>query len=103
MDVDWDALRALPVPTTLRLADGTDVPHEVGTRVYNFYDGEVGTIVGLATRPQPDTSGQLPDGAAWWVDVLPDCRRGEGRSNLTTLLDGSRMCSIEHARKRGWL
>jgi hypothetical protein len=99
-DINWDELRKLPIPTTLRLACGTDVPHAIGTRVYNYYDGEVGEIVGLATHVQPDTSGLLPDKAAWWVDFRPDSAK---RSGYTTSLDGSRMCSIEHATKRGWL
>lgn len=78
-------------PATLRLSDGTDVPHEVGQPIFNYYDMEAGVITALATRPQPDTSGQLPDGIAWWVDTTAG------------YLDGSRMCSIEFARRKGWV
>jgi len=101
-DINWDALRALPIPETLRLACGTDVPHEVGVRVFNYYDGEVGVIAAKATHVQPDTSGLLPDGAAWWVDFLSDMDARKG-ARMSCSLDGSRMCSIDHATKRGWL
>lgn len=89
---DWERLRALTPPAQLRLADGADVPHEVGTVVYCYYDMRVVTITGTATHAQPDTSGALPDGAAWWVDT------DTGGS-----YDGSRLCTLETARKRGWL
>jgi len=89
--VDWEFLRNLPIPDTLRLADGADVPHEVGTILFSHYDMSVVTIVRKATYAQPDTSGELPNGAAWWVDT------DKGT------FDGSRMCTLETARKRGWL
>lgn len=89
--IDWDALRALEPPAMLRLADGTDVPHEVGQPIFNFYDRKAGTITRTATRAEPDTSGQLPNGAAWWVDTTAGH------------IDGSRMVSVETARKKGWL
>ena len=79
------------IPTTLRLSCGCDVPHEIGTPIYNFYDMEAGTITRLATRPEPDSSGQLPNGEAWWVDTTAG------------LLDGSRMCCQAFAKRKGWL
>jgi hypothetical protein len=85
--VDWEATP----PEMLRLSDGADVPHAIGTAIYNYYDMEPGFITALATRPQKDTSGMLPDGIAWWVDTSAG------------YLDGSRMCSIEFAQKKGWL
>lgn len=91
MEIDWERLRALTPPATLRLADGTDVPHEVGTVVFTHYDMRVVTITELASRAQPDTSGELPDGAAWWV--------GTDHGSF----DGSRLCSLEFARRKGWL
>lgn len=91
MTTDWERLRALTPPSQLRLADGADVPHEVGVVVFCHYDMSVVTITGLATRAEPDTSGALPDGAAWWVDT----DKGS--------FDGSRLCTLETARKRGWL
>jgi len=83
------------VPTTLRLACGADVPHEVGTRVFNHYDRKAGRIERTASRSQPDTSGALPEGKAWWVDVRHD-------DDSRAMLDGSRMCSMAFAMSRGW-
>lgn len=91
MNHDFEALRALKPPAMLRLADGKDVPHEVGTVMYCYYDMCVVTITRCATYAQPDTSGQLPDGAAWWVDT------DHGS------FDGSRCCTLETARAKGWL
>jgi hypothetical protein len=90
-DINWEELRKLPIPTTLRLACGADVPHEVGTVVFCHYDMKVVRITRKADHAQPDTSGALPDRAAWWVDT------DHGT------FDGSRLCSLEFARKRGWL
>lgn len=78
-------------PAMLRLADGKDVPHAIGQEIYNFYDMREGVITRLATHPEPDTSGQLPGGHAWWVDTTAG------------LLDGSRMVTLDTARKKGWL
>lgn len=86
-DFNWDATP----PDMLRLADGKDVPHKIGTPIYNYYDMQPGFITALATRPQKDTSGQLPDGIAWWVDTSAG------------FLDGSRMCTIEFAQGKGWI
>lgn len=91
-----EAWKTATPPEILRLACGTDVPHEVGARVFNHYDMQAGFIAELATYPQPDTSGRLPGGVAWWVDFESD-------SGKRTSLDGSRMCSIECAQRRGWL
>jgi len=79
------------VPTELRLACGHDVPHEIGTPIFNYYDMRAGTITGLADRPEPDTSGQLPNGEAWWVRTS------------TGSLDGSRMICTGCANRKGWL
>ena len=77
---------------------GTEVPHAVGTRVFNYYDHKAGTIARTATYPQPGTMPcHARDGnAAWWVDVRHD-------DGTRALLDQSRMCSISHARARGWI
>lgn len=83
-------------PTALRLADGCDVPHELGTAVFNYYDHLPGRIERLADRPEPDTSGRLPDGLAWWVRVRHD-------DGTAAELDGSRLVTIDTARARGWL
>ena len=78
------------IPTMLRLSDGTDIPHEVGAEAYNYYDMCPATITRTATRSEPDTSGRLPGGRAWWVDTTAGC------------LDGSRMCSLAFAARKGW-
>jgi hypothetical protein len=81
------------VPEILTLADGTELPNRAGARAFNYYDMEPCQII-IPAGPndaQPDTSGQLPGGIAWWVKTD------------TGLLDGSRMCSLEHARQKGWL
>lgn len=83
-------------PNTLRLADGTDVPHEIGVSVFNYYDMKAGRIERRAERAEPDTSGKLPNGLAWWVDVRHD-------DGTRAFLDGSRLMSIGTAIKRGWL
>ena len=82
-------------PTTLRLACGADVPHEVGVRVFNHYDRKAGRIERTAERSEPDTSGALPGGRAWWVDVRHD-------DGTAAWLDGSRLCSMAYAMSRGW-
>ncbi len=78
-------------PADLTLADGTTVPHQLGVAVFNYYDMTPCVITRLADHPEPDTSGQLPDGLAWWV----------GTDSGT--LDGSRLCSLATARRRGWM
>jgi hypothetical protein len=78
------------IPPQLRLADGHDVPHEIGQPIFNYYDMQAGVITRLAERSEPDTSGQLPNGEAWWVDTTAG------------FLDGSRMVTIETAIKKGW-
>jgi hypothetical protein len=79
------------VPRELRLACGHDVPHEIGQPIYNYYDMEAGEITRLADRPEPDTSGLLPNNEAWWVDTTAG------------LLDGSRMICTDCAVRKGWL
>lgn len=91
-----DAWMIATAPADLMLADRTIVPHAVGVRIFNYYDRKPGLIERVATRPQPDTSGMLPDGVAWWVDVRHD-------DGSACSLDGSRMCSIDTARSRGWV
>ena len=80
-------------PDKLRLACGHDVPHRVGQPIFNYYDMKAGQIQRTASSrdAQPDTSGQLPNGIAWWVDTD------------TGTLDGSRMICFACADARGWL
>ena len=79
-------------PAVLRLACGHDVPHAIGQPIFNYYDMKAGEITKLATGPmaQPDTSGMLPNGIAWWVDTTAG------------YVDGSRMCCMDCAKRRGY-
>jgi hypothetical protein len=85
-------------PAQLHLEGGGVVDHAVGTRVYNYYDHKAGQIERVATRPDAPTMPVhgLDGGAAFWVTV----RHDDGTS---TLLDQSRMCTIEDARRFGYL
>lgn len=85
------------VPDVLRLADGADIPHEVGQEAFNYYDDERVVIARRASHSETDTSGLLPGGRAWWVVVKGQI------SGAEYTLDGSRMVSVGTARKRGWL
>ena len=93
--MDKEAWMTAEPPSILKLAGGGEVPHEVGVRVFNYYDNEAGVIEELARYPQPDTSGILPGGVAWWIGFRADTGR-------RTTLDGSRMCTIEYATRKGW-
>jgi len=88
----------VPVPAQLHLACGGTVEHAVGTPVFNYYDHKVGVIERVAEYPDAPTMGchDRDGGAAFWVTV----RQQDGS---TTLLDQSRMCTVEHAIARGWL
>jgi len=78
------------LPEQFMLADKQWVPLEIGTRLFNYYDMVPCTITRLPTRTEPDTSGIMPDGIAWWVDTD------------TGSLDGSRMITLDTARTKGW-
>lgn len=95
MSEDW---AQVPVPDVLHLECGATVPHAVGSRVFNYYDHKAGHIERVATYPSAPTMPvhQRDGGAAFWVTV----RHDDGTS---ALLDQSRLCSINHARARGWL
>lgn len=85
------------IPTHLHLEDGAIVAHAVGTRVFDYYSMKVGTITRTATHADRSLyPNHELDGGAWWVDVTHD-------DGSRTMLDQSRMCSIEYARRRGWL
>ena len=78
------------LPDTFVLADGQTVPLKVGEVLFNYYDMEVVTIGRLPTRDEPCT--MRPGEVAWWI-VTTD----------GTSLDGSRMCTLETARQKGFL
>jgi hypothetical protein len=64
----------------IRTEDGVEVA--MGDRVYNYYDRKPGVITSHAH-----------DG---WFDVKHD-------DGTFALLDGSRICSIAFAERKGWL
>lgn len=74
----------------------------VGDRVFNHYDMRAGVVESIDEYAQPDTmAGQgshtpIEEWSNYWFYLRED---DGGR----TLLDGSRVCSIEHARKLRWL
>lgn len=80
-------------PSDITLADGSLLPNEVGAEAFNYYDMVVVTVTRQACVGDgaPDTSGSLPGGVTWWMGT-------SGGS-----LDGSRMCSLATARRRGYL
>jgi len=73
-----------------------------GDRAFNYYDHKVGTIGKIDSYAQPDTmkgqNSSTPVGEwnNYWFEFIHD----EGGS---TSLDGSRICSIEYATRRGWI
>ena len=93
--MSWEQAEPL---ATLHLECGTEVPHRVGTPVFNYYDMKPGVITRVATYPNAPTMPvhSRDGGASWWVTVTHDDGTG-------ALLDQSRMCSLDHARQRGWL
>lgn len=89
--------------TTITTADKIEL--HSGDRAFNFYDMKAGTIGRINAYAQPDTmagqSSATPQ-AEWsnhWFDFRHDIDAG----GSTTSLDGSRICSIAHAIRRGWV
>jgi hypothetical protein len=68
-------------PTPIRTEDGATV--HAGDQVFDYYDMLPGVIA------------EEPDPQGWFDVVHPD-----GSKHM---LDGSRICSVEYARRKGWL
>ncbi len=85
-------------------ADGR-VLHQ-GDRAFNFYDMKPGTIGYVSLFPQPDTTkGQGEPGGPGsprdtWTNFWFDFEEDDGGISS---LDGSRICSVEQARAKGWM
>lgn len=85
---------------TITTGDGKALT--TGDRAFNFYDMQPGTIGRIDNHPQPDTmAGQdsstpREEWSNYWFDFLAD----EGGR---TSLDGSRICSVEFAKRKGWV
>lgn len=75
--------------------------HE-GDRAYNYYDMKPGTIGRVDSYAQPDTmkgqnsSTPVAEWNNFWFDFLED-------DGHTTSLDGSRICSLAFAARKGWI
>lgn len=73
-----------------------------GIRAYNYYDMKPGTIGKINERAQPDpkkgqnSSTPVEEWSNHWFDFEHD-------DGSVTLLDGSRICSVKYAQRRGWL
>ena len=73
-----------------------------GDRAFNYYDHKAGVIGRIDNYAQPDTmkgqdsSTPVGDWTNYWFDFIED-------DGHITSLDGSRICSIEYATRRGWI
>lgn len=73
-----------------------------GAKAYNYYDMKPGTIGKIDNRPQPDTmKGQnsntpIEEWNNYWFEFNHD-------DGTTCSLDGSRICSLEYATRKGWI
>ena len=73
-----------------------------GDRAYNYYDMEVGVIGKISNYASPDVmNGQdfntpVEEWSNYWFEFVQD----NGR---IVSLDGSRICSVEFATRKGWM
>jgi hypothetical protein len=81
-------------------ADGVEVSE--GDQAFNYYDHKPGRIGRIDERPQPDTlkgqdsSTPMEEWSNHWFTFLHD-------DGSRTSLDGSRICSVQHAQAKGWI
>ena len=86
--------------TTIRTQDGATLA--AGDRAFNYYDMQPGVIGRIDEYAQPDTlAGQnsstpMAEWSNHWFKFEQD-------NGLTCHLDGSRICSVGFARRRGWV
>lgn len=73
----------------------------LGASAYNYYDMKPGHIERFDDHPQPNTMlGQNCDTpVAQWTNYWFTFRHTDGSS---ALLDGSRICSLAYAERKGW-
>ena len=74
MLLDAETITEYSNPTELVLACGHSIPNEAGTPYFNYYDGVFGKIARPATKPDVDTSGQLPNGITYWFADVDNSR-----------------------------
>lgn len=93
----------MPEPTkTIRTADGVSLSE--GDNAFNYYDHKPGRIARIDHFAQPDpANGQTSSTPIKeWTNYWFDFEHTDG-SNTKAYLDGSRICSVTHARNKGWL
>jgi hypothetical protein len=85
--------------TKIRTADGVEL--DEGASAFNYYDMRAGVIGRIDSTPQPDTmkgqnsSTPIDQWSNYWFDF---CHEDGSRSSL----DGSRIITLETARRKGW-
>ena len=73
-----------------------------GDRAFNYYDMKAGEIGKIDSWAQPDTligqnsSTPVEEWNNHWFNFKHD-------DNTSCSLDGSRICSLEYARRKGWM
>lgn len=88
--------------TTTTITTGDGVTLQAGDRAFNHYDHRAGKIGRIDSHPQPDTmigqtcSTPVAEWSNYWFDFIED-------DGHVTSLDGSRICSIAYATRRGWI
>lgn len=84
----------------IRTEDGRTLA--TGDRAFNYYDMKAGVIGAMDAYAQPDTlKGQNSSTPVeLWSNYWFEFNEDDGRR---THLDGSRICTIEYAQRRGWL
>lgn len=83
----------------IRTVDGCEMGE--GDVAFNHYDMQPGRIGRVDSRPQPDPLlGQdMSTPMSEWSNYWFDFEQEDGR---VCSLDGSRICSIEFAQRKGW-
>lgn len=85
---------------TITTADGVALAS--GERAFNHYDHKAGRIGTIDARPQPDprrgqsSATPIAEWSNYWFDFVQD-------DGTTVSLDGSRICTIDYAQRKGWL
>lgn len=87
-------------PTHITTADNMLI--ETGNRAFNYYDMKPGTIGEIDSYPQPntmagqDSSTPMNEWDNYWFKFIND-------DGGTTILDGSRICTMDFAHTKGWV
>lgn len=71
-----------------------------GDRAFNYYDHKSGVIGKIDSHAQPGTNQNSNTPVGEWNNFWFTFIHDDGTQ---TSLDGSRICSIEYATRRGWI